>query len=90
LASKNETEAVGGVNSATTPPNQQQSPPANQQQSPPNVDGVVGDHENPQELKLEDFPDPPKVVYIKDYVTMGTVGIKIKGKFPNMKNVAYV
>ena len=34
--------------------------------------------------KMSDFPPPPKVAYVRDHATKGTIGIKVKGSFPGL------
>jgi len=36
-------------------------------------------------LAIDDFPDPPEMVFVQDNLIMGTIGIKIEKKFPNIK-----
>ena len=32
----------------------------------------------------EDFPDPPKILYLNDYVTRSILTVKVKGRFQDM------
>ena len=54
--------------------------------------GTEGDWENKGETavgpvatpKMSDFPPPPKVAYVRDNATKGTIGIKVKGSFSGL------
>jgi len=68
---------------------QQQKEPQQQQQQKEHQQQQQKEQENQplgkMRLAIDDFPDPPEMVFVQDNLIMGTIGIKIEGKFPNIK-----